>query len=204
MRAGEWRTWEPGADAGPRPPRRDRRDRGLRPDRAGGRRGGWRGSAARCCTRPQRRDAVSSELLERSDFVTLHCPLTPETRGLIDEPRRSRRMKPTAYLVNTARGPIVDTDALARGAPRGRARRRGARRDRSGAAARRITRCSMPRTSWWSRTWAPPPSPPASGWPTWPWTTCSPGWPASRCRTSRHSPSTLMIIRLGRPPSNSQ
>jgi glyoxylate reductase len=53
------------------------------------------------------------ELLERADFVTLHCPLTPETRGLIGE-EALRRMKPTAYLVNTARGPIVDTDALAR------------------------------------------------------------------------------------------
>jgi phosphoglycerate dehydrogenase-like enzyme len=52
------------------------------------------------------------ELLERSDFVTLHCPLTPDTRGLIGE-AALRRMKPTAYLVNTARGPIVDTDALA-------------------------------------------------------------------------------------------
>ena len=43
--------------------------------------------------------------------MTLHCPLTPDTRGLIDE-AALRRMKPTAYLVNTARGPIVDTDAL--------------------------------------------------------------------------------------------
>jgi phosphoglycerate dehydrogenase-like enzyme len=51
-------------------------------------------------------------LLERSDFVTIHCPLTPDTRGLIDD-AALRRMKPTAYLVNTARGPIVDTDALA-------------------------------------------------------------------------------------------
>jgi glyoxylate reductase len=53
------------------------------------------------------------ELLERSDFVTLHCPLTPETRGLIGD-EALRRMKETAYLVNTARGPIVDTDALTR------------------------------------------------------------------------------------------
>jgi glyoxylate reductase len=51
------------------------------------------------------------ELLERSDFVSVHTPLTPETRGLIGE-RALRRMKPTAYLVNTARGPVVDTDAL--------------------------------------------------------------------------------------------
>jgi glyoxylate reductase len=52
-----------------------------------------------------------AELLERSDFVSVHTPLTPQTRGLIDAPAL-RRMKPTAYLVNTARGPVVDTDAL--------------------------------------------------------------------------------------------
>jgi glyoxylate reductase len=52
-----------------------------------------------------------AELLERSHFVTLHSPLTDETRGLIDGEALGR-MKPSAYLVNTARGPIVDTDAL--------------------------------------------------------------------------------------------
>ena len=51
------------------------------------------------------------ELLERSDFVTLHCPLTPETRGLIG-PEALRRMQRSAYLVNSARGPIVDSVAL--------------------------------------------------------------------------------------------
>lgn len=54
-----------------------------------------------------------TELLERSDFVTLHCPLNEQTRGLIDD-RAFRFMRTTALLVNTARGPIVDTEALRR------------------------------------------------------------------------------------------
>ena len=58
-----------------------------------------------------RRDGLE-RLLDESDFVTLHCPLTEDTRGLIDA-GALRRMKSGAVLVNTARGPIVDTDALA-------------------------------------------------------------------------------------------
>ena len=51
------------------------------------------------------------ELLAEADFVSIHCPLTEQTRGLIGR-ARSALMKPDAYLINTARGGIVDEDAL--------------------------------------------------------------------------------------------
>ena len=51
------------------------------------------------------------ELLERADFVSLHTPLTPATRHLIGA-AALERMKPTALLVNTSRGGVVDQDAL--------------------------------------------------------------------------------------------
>lgn len=52
-----------------------------------------------------------TDLLAESDFVSVHVPLLPETRGLFDAPRFFK-MKPTAFLINTSRGPVVDEAAL--------------------------------------------------------------------------------------------
>ena len=71
---------------------------------------------------PRHRDRVEEagatwveldELLDRSDFVSLHPPLTPETRHLFGE-AELRRMKEGAYLINVSRGPVVDEEALVR------------------------------------------------------------------------------------------
>ena len=72
------------------------------------------------------------ELLGAADVVSLHCPLTAETRHLIDA-RALAKMRPTAVLVNTARGPIVDERALVAALRDGTIARRGARRLRARA-----------------------------------------------------------------------
>lgn len=67
--------------------------------------------------RPQTEEAVGAEyvsfddLLSRSDFVTLNCPLTEETQGMIGT-SELQRMKASGILINVARGPVVQTDAL--------------------------------------------------------------------------------------------
>lgn len=63
--------------------------------------------------RPNFRWASLEELLSESDVVSIHCPLTEATRGLINTDNLNR-MKRTAFLINTARGPIVVDDDLAR------------------------------------------------------------------------------------------
>lgn len=52
-----------------------------------------------------------NSLLAESDFISLHVPLIPETHGLFDAPK-FYRMKPTAFLINTSRGPVVEEAAL--------------------------------------------------------------------------------------------
>ncbi len=110
VRRGEWRTWEPAADLGA--------------DLAGATLGivGWGRIGQAVARRAEgfgmevvhssRSSGVPlEELLERADFVSLHTPLTPETRALVDAGALAR-MKPTALLVNTSRGGVIDQDAL--------------------------------------------------------------------------------------------
>jgi glyoxylate reductase len=73
-----------------------------------------RGFAMEVITADTRGDRGSvAHLLQESDFVSLHCPLTPQTHHLIDA-AALQAMRPNAILINTARGPIVDQSALAR------------------------------------------------------------------------------------------
>jgi D-3-phosphoglycerate dehydrogenase / 2-oxoglutarate reductase len=60
---------------------------------------------------PEAEGATLEDLLARSDFVVIACPLTPETHHLFDEARLAA-MKPSAWLINVGRGPIVDETAL--------------------------------------------------------------------------------------------
>ena len=57
--------------------------------------------------------APLDQVLAESDFLSLHAALTPENRGLIGE-AQLRQMKPSAYLINTARGPLINDEALTR------------------------------------------------------------------------------------------
>ena len=91
------------------------------------------------------------ELFRRADFLSVSVPLSEATHHIVGD-RLLGLMKPTAYLINTARGPVVDQQALHRGADRRHDRRRRARRVRGRAAARPTSRSSSSTMSSWRRT----------------------------------------------------
>jgi lactate dehydrogenase-like 2-hydroxyacid dehydrogenase len=110
VRAGDWLTWEPALLLGHDLHRATVGIVGLgRIGSAVKRR--VEGFGARVLHTGRTDGVPLEQLLEESTVVTLHCPLTDQTRGLIDA-GALRRMREDGYLVNTARGSIVDTDAL--------------------------------------------------------------------------------------------
>ncbi len=129
VRQGAWRTWEPTGWLG-----QDLTGRTLgivgmgRIGAAVARRlaGGW-GMRVLYTARSEKqldgladaRRVTLEQLLQESDFVSLHTALTEETRGMISH-KQLALMKPTAVLVNTARGAVIDQDALVQGLKQGR------------------------------------------------------------------------------------
>ena len=122
LRAGLWKSWGPGQLTGPDVWGKTLGIIGMgRIGRAVARRARGFGMEILYTSRSRKEEVEEGlgarrvhldELLRRSDFVSIHTPLTPETHHLIG-PTELRKMKPGAVLVNTARGPIVDEGALA-------------------------------------------------------------------------------------------
>jgi glyoxylate reductase len=108
VRAGEWHTWEPRGWLG-----HDVHGGALCIVGMGriGSAVARRGEAFGMRVVPVGRGDSLHDALVGADFVSIHCPLTDETRGMIGDAEFAA-MKPTAVLVNTARGPIVQTEAL--------------------------------------------------------------------------------------------
>ena len=122
-RSGEWRTWEPDLLLGPNVAGATLGIVGLgRIGQAVARRASGFDMRVLYASKHRKPEverslgvefAVLEDLLQQSDFVTIHTPLADDTYRLFAEPQ-FELMKPTAILINTARGPIVDPDALHR------------------------------------------------------------------------------------------
>ncbi len=174
-----WKGWGFDFMLGQRPGRQAARHRRRRPHRTGRRPSARRRSACALPSQPpgSRVARTSSimpldRLIPSADILSLHVPLTPETRQLIDRTALTR-MKRSAYLINTTRGRGRRRSGAGVGAEGAPHRRRRARRlrTRAGGASRparpRERRCCR-------RTWAAPHARRGPRWPIWPSTTC---WP---------------------------
>ena len=138
------------------------------------------------------------ELFRQSDVVSLHCPLTPATEKLVNRERLAM-MKRSAFLINTARGPLVDEAALAAALERGNWR--GPAWTCSRSSRRRPTsRCSGRRTATLHRTLPGPRVPPGNGSWTWRWRTCGRFWTDGR-RTWSTGNSRLFFITVAAAPA---
>jgi glyoxylate reductase len=117
VRAGRWLTWEPTLLLGHDVHAKTLGIVGMgRIGKAVARRA--EGFGMEVLSRSSSSGVPLEELLERSDFVSLHAPLTDETRGMIDE-EQLKQMKSTAILINTSRGALIDSGALTRALERG-------------------------------------------------------------------------------------
>jgi len=124
--------------------------------------------------------AEKDELLATADFVSLHVPLSAETRHLIGR-RELDLMKPTAYLINTSRGPVVDEAALVEALKARRIEGAGSTSTRASRCSPRDSRRSTTRSSF--PTWGAPRSRPGRRWRAWRRRTSCPPCAASGPRT---------------------